>query len=192
MTVTFRDVVRAPEQPFAESFIYNAIRKTFDQGQLELVKSGNRQPVSVTTRYYSARHARSSSFTDTKEDPAHRLPRRQGLLALRRSRRRRTGLVARPPRRPVSERLTPAELKISAWTALVKEGLIALSEDKEFATAAPGLLMAKAVEYHESELARRRSPSLSPPSTKTCAAATPICSEFVPLRSNFSEGYESD
>ena len=36
MTVTFRDIVRAPEQPFAESFILNAVRKTLDQGQLEL------------------------------------------------------------------------------------------------------------------------------------------------------------
>src|SRR5271168_406006 len=53
MTVTFRDIVAAPEQPFAEGFIYNAIRKTMDQGQLELVKSGNRQPVPVTTRFYS-------------------------------------------------------------------------------------------------------------------------------------------
>ena len=44
LTRTFADVLPALEQPFAESFIYNAVRKTFDQGQLELVKSGNRQP----------------------------------------------------------------------------------------------------------------------------------------------------
>ena len=31
MTVTFREVVAAPEQPFAESFIYNAVRKTMPQ-----------------------------------------------------------------------------------------------------------------------------------------------------------------
>ena len=36
---------RHPEQPYAETFIYSAIRKTLDQGQLELLKSGNRQPV---------------------------------------------------------------------------------------------------------------------------------------------------
>ncbi len=66
MTVTFRDVVVAPEQPFAESFIYNAVRKTMDQGQLELVKSGNRQPVPVTTRYYSAKQQRFV-FNDTTE-----------------------------------------------------------------------------------------------------------------------------
>ncbi|HEV2711125.1 MAG TPA: hypothetical protein VGU67_12995 [Edaphobacter sp.] len=66
MTVTFREVVAAPEQPFAESFIYNAVRKTMDQGQLELVKSGNRQPVPVTTRYYNAKH-KKFVFNDTTE-----------------------------------------------------------------------------------------------------------------------------
>jgi hypothetical protein len=67
MTVTFRDVVPAPEQPFAEGFIYNAVRKTMDQGQLELVKSGNRQPVPLTTRYYSAKQ-KKFIFNDTTED----------------------------------------------------------------------------------------------------------------------------
>jgi hypothetical protein len=57
-------VVPAPEQPFAESFIYNAVRKTMDQGQLELVKSGNRQPVPLTTRYYSLKQ-KKFIFNDT-------------------------------------------------------------------------------------------------------------------------------
>jgi hypothetical protein len=64
MTVTFAEVVPAPEQPFAEGFIYNAVRKILDQGQLELVKSGARQPVPVTTRYYSAKQKRFI-FNDT-------------------------------------------------------------------------------------------------------------------------------
>lgn len=66
MTQTFKDVVVAMEQPYAEGFIYNAVRKTMDQGQLELVKSGNRQPVPVTTRYYSAKQGRFV-FNDTTE-----------------------------------------------------------------------------------------------------------------------------
>lgn len=66
MTVTFAEIVPAPEQPYAETFIYNAVRKTFDQGQLELVKSGNRQPVPVTTRYYS-RWQKKFFFTDTDD-----------------------------------------------------------------------------------------------------------------------------
>lgn len=66
MTVTFAEIVKAPEQPFAETFIYNAVRKTMDQGQLELVKSGNRQPVPVTTRYYSLWN-KKFNFNDTNE-----------------------------------------------------------------------------------------------------------------------------
>lgn len=66
MTVTFADVVPAVEQPFCEGFIYNAVRKIMDQGQLELVKSGNRQPVPVTTRYYSPKQ-KKFVFNDTNE-----------------------------------------------------------------------------------------------------------------------------
>jgi hypothetical protein len=70
MTVTFAEIVPAPEQPYAETFLYNAVRKTLDQGQLELVKSGNRQPVPITTRYYS-RWQKKFFFTET--DDAARL-----------------------------------------------------------------------------------------------------------------------
>src|SRR5271168_1323533 len=67
MTVTFAEIVPAPEQPYAETFIYSAIRKTLDQGQLEMLKSGNRQPVPVTTRYYS-RWQKKFFFTDTTDE----------------------------------------------------------------------------------------------------------------------------
>jgi hypothetical protein len=67
MTVTFQEVVGVPEQPFAEGYIYNAVRKIFDQGQLELVKSGNRQPVPVTMRYYSMRQ-KKFIFNDTNAE----------------------------------------------------------------------------------------------------------------------------
>jgi len=67
MTVTFAEIVPAPEQPYAETFIYNAVRKTLDYGQLELVKSGNRQPVPLTTRYYSAKQ-KKFVFNDTTDE----------------------------------------------------------------------------------------------------------------------------
>ena len=66
MTVTFAEIVPAMEQPYAESFVYNAIRKTVDFGQLEFVKSGNRQPVPVTTRFYS-RWQKKFVFTETDD-----------------------------------------------------------------------------------------------------------------------------
>ena len=66
VTLTFAEIVPAMEQPYAESFIYNAVRKTVDMGQLEFLKSGNRQPVPVTTRYYS-RWQKKFLFTETDD-----------------------------------------------------------------------------------------------------------------------------
>jgi hypothetical protein len=66
VTVTFAEIVPAMEQPYAESFVYNAVRKTVDLGQLEFLKSGNRQPVPVTTRFYS-RWQKKFVFTDTND-----------------------------------------------------------------------------------------------------------------------------
>jgi hypothetical protein len=65
--VTFAEIVPAMEQPYAESFVYNAVRKTVDLGQLEFLKSGNRQPVFVTTRFYS-RWQKKFVFTDTDDN----------------------------------------------------------------------------------------------------------------------------
>jgi hypothetical protein len=67
VTLTFAEIVPAMEQPYAESFIYNAVRKTIDMGQLEFIKSGNRQPVPVTTRYYS-RWQKKFIFTETNDN----------------------------------------------------------------------------------------------------------------------------
>jgi hypothetical protein len=66
VTLTFAEIVSAMEQPYAETFVYNAVRKTVDMGQLEFVKSGNRQPVPVTTRYYS-RWQKKFIFTETDD-----------------------------------------------------------------------------------------------------------------------------
>jgi hypothetical protein len=67
VTVTFAEIVPAMEQPYAETFVYNAIRKTIDLGQLEFLKSGNRQPVPVTTRFYS-RWQKKFIFTETSDE----------------------------------------------------------------------------------------------------------------------------
>ena len=66
VTLTFAEIVPSMEQPYAETFVYNAVRKVVDLGQLEFLKSGNRQPVPVTTRYYSAKQGRFI-FNDTDE-----------------------------------------------------------------------------------------------------------------------------
>jgi len=66
VTLTFAEIVPAMEQPYAETFVYNAVRKTVDMGQLEFLKSSNRQPVPVTTRFYS-RWQKKFVFTDTDD-----------------------------------------------------------------------------------------------------------------------------
>ena len=144
MTVTFREIVRAPEQPFSEGFILNAIRKTFDQGQLELVKSGNRQPVPVTTRYYSARQNRFI-FNDTTEPQRHEFLAAKAFWL--------SGVVGGSapvwlcdPRDAQYLNTTSADLKISA-AALAKEGLVTLSSNPEFASPTAAL-MARSDEFH--------------------------------------------
>ena len=137
MTVTFREVVAAPEQPFAESFIYNAVRKTMDQGQLELVKSGNRQPVPVTTRYYNPKR-KTFVFNDTTE------AQQRDFLAAKTF--WLSGVLGNgapvwliDPRDAQYLDTTLDELKKLAKT-LAAEGLIQLAADGEYASATETLM----------------------------------------------------
>src|SRR6202142_196416 len=135
MTVTFAEIVPAPEQPYAETFIYSAIRKTLDQGQLELLKSGNRQPVPVTTRYYS-RWQKKFFFTDTNDQ------KRMDFLALKVYwlsgvlGGRRPGGLADP--RDAQYLNTTADELLRMAAGVAGEGLLAL--DGEYASATPKLL----------------------------------------------------
>jgi len=141
VTLTFAEIVPAMEQPFAESFVYNAVRKTVDYGQLEFVKSGNRQPVPVTTRYYS-RWKKRFLFTETTD--AERLDyllRKVYWLsgALGESK----PVWIADPRDAQYLNTTEAELLRMAGHES-GEGLMTL--DGEFAAATPALL-ARAAEY---------------------------------------------
>ncbi len=145
MTVTFREIVAAPEQPFAEAFIYNAIRKTMDQGQLELVKSGNRQPVPVTTRYYSTKQ-KKFIFNDTME------AQRRAFLAAKTY--WLSGVLGGgepvwllDPRDAQYLNATVAELEESV-TALVGQGEIRLAGEAGFAAPTAALIGRKA-QYEE-------------------------------------------
>ncbi|MBB5058285.1 hypothetical protein HDF16_002999 [Granulicella aggregans] len=141
MTVTFAEIVPAPEQPFAEAFIYNAVRKTMDQGQLELVKSGNRQPVPVTTRYYS-RWQKKFTFNDTSSEQRHNYLAAKaywlsGVLGERKP------VWLTDPRDAQYLNTTVDELKKTAED-LAADGLILLSADMEFATPTDALMGHKA------------------------------------------------
>ena len=142
MTVTFAEVVPAPEQPYAESFVYNAVRKTLDQGQLEMLKSGNRQPVPVTTRYYS-RWKKCFVFSDSTEAARH------DFLALKVYWLSAVLGGSQPvwiadPDAAQYLNTTPEELQKDA-AALAKDGLVTL--DGEFA-AATAKLAGEGEHYH--------------------------------------------
>jgi hypothetical protein len=130
LTRTFAEIVAALEQPFAESFIYNAVRKTLDQGQLELVKSGNRQPVPVTTRYYSMKQSRFIFNDTTAEQRGHFLAGKiywlSGVLGGG------APVWVADPRDAQYLNSTAAELKQAA-SELVKQGLVTVSGDGEWA-----------------------------------------------------------
>jgi hypothetical protein len=135
MTVTFAEIVPAPEQPYAETFIYNAVRKTLDRGQLELLKSGNRQPVPVTTRYYS-RWQKKFFFTDTDDRSrleflALKVYWLSGVLGANQP------VWIPDPRDAQYLNTTPEELSRMA-ADLARQGMIAL--DGDYAAATPALL----------------------------------------------------
>lgn len=137
MTVTFAEIVPAPEQPYAETFIYNAVRKTLDQGQLEMLKSGNRQPVPVTTRYYS-RWQKKFFFSDSDEKSrreylALKVYWLSGVLGAGQP-----VWIADP--RDAQYLNTSAEELIKMAKDYAKDGLLELSSESEFATATATLL----------------------------------------------------
>ncbi|MFZ1945576.1 MAG: hypothetical protein WAU43_18285 [Acidobacteriaceae bacterium] len=144
MTVTFADIVAAPEQPYAESFIYNAVRKTLDRGQMEMIKSGNRQPVPVTTRYYS-RWQKKFVFSDTDDEArtdflALKLYWLSGVLGDSQP------LWIADPRDAQYLNTTTDQLQQAA-TLLANEGFVKLAADPQFAAATP-LLLQRAEHYH--------------------------------------------
>jgi len=141
VTLTFAEIVPAMEQPFAETFVYNAVRKTVDFGQLEFVKSGNRQPVPVTTRYYS-RWQKKFLFTETNDaERLEYLLRKvywlSGVLGASKP------VWIADPRDAQYLNTTEADLLRMAGHE-AGEGLMVL--DGEFAAATPALL-ARAPEY---------------------------------------------
>jgi hypothetical protein len=145
MTVTFAEIVPAPEQPYAETFIYSAIRKTLDQGQLELLKSGNRQPVPVTTRYYS-RWQKKFFFTDTDDQSRQQFLLTKvfwlsGVLGSSQP-----VWIADP--RDAQYLNTTAEELVRATSMLAAAGLVIWNgeNDSEFAAATPAL-MAREAEF---------------------------------------------
>jgi hypothetical protein len=141
VTLTFAEIVPAMEQPYAETFVYNAVRKTIDLGQLEFLKSGNRQPVPVTTRFWS-RWKNTFVFNDTSESERLRflLTKVYWLSGVQGE--GKPVWIADP--RDAQYLNTAAEELLRVAASPAAAGLLAL--DGEFAAATPAL-MARAQEY---------------------------------------------
>ena len=144
MTVTFAEIVPATEQPYAETFVYNAIRKTVDLGQLEFLKSGNRQPVPVTTRYYSRWQKKFSFPRPTmragRTSCALKLYWLSGVLGGNQP-----VWIADP--RDAQYLNTDTQHLQDAAASLASEGFATLSNDAPFAVATP-MLLQRADHYH--------------------------------------------
>jgi hypothetical protein len=132
LTVTFAEVLPALEQPYAEGVTFNAIRKTLDLGQLELLKSGNRQPVPVSTRYFSFRQQRFI-FNDTNESQRKSFLQSKVFWTSARLSDRRPVWIADPYDAQFLDCSTDELRKIAA--SLVQEGEIKLDASGEYATA---------------------------------------------------------
>ena len=136
LTLTFAEVLPALEQPYAEGVTFNAIRKTIDLGQLELLKSGNRQPVPVTTRYYSVRQQRFI-FSETDEAKRKEFVRGKVFWTSARLREGKPCWIADPYDAQYLDCSGEDLRKIA--TDLANEGWLTLDSSGEYAAATPKL-----------------------------------------------------
>jgi hypothetical protein len=132
LTVTFAEVLPALEQPFAEGVTFNAIRKTLDLGQLELLKSSNRQPVPVSTRYYSFRQKRFI-FSETDTTKRKEFVRSKVFWVSARLGERQPAWIADPYDAQYLD-CSPDDLGFAA-RELASEGWLTLDPSGEYATA---------------------------------------------------------
>jgi hypothetical protein len=76
MTQTMKEAIGSLGPQSAEGMVVNAIRKTIDNGQIALLKSGKLQPVHVTSRFYSFREKKIQFPTQLEHDVREMLKRR--------------------------------------------------------------------------------------------------------------------
>jgi hypothetical protein len=76
MTQTMKEALGSLAEEHAESLVVNSIRKTIDNGQLALLKSGKLQPVHVTSRFYSFANKKIQFPTQSENDVREMLKRR--------------------------------------------------------------------------------------------------------------------
>jgi hypothetical protein len=83
MTQTMKDALGSLAEEHAEGLVVNSIRKTIDNGQLALLKSGKLQPVHVTSRFYSFAAKKIQFPTQAENDVQELIKRRVFWLSAR-------------------------------------------------------------------------------------------------------------
>lgn len=76
LTQTIKEALPSLGPEHAESAVVNAVRKDLDTKQLELLRSGKRQPVSVSSRHYDFK-AKKLSFAHASNEDIYRFLRRK-------------------------------------------------------------------------------------------------------------------
>jgi hypothetical protein len=83
LTQTMKEALGSLAREHAEGLVVNAIRKTIDNGQVALLKSGKLQPVHVTSRFYSYTAQKIQFPTQTEPDVRELIKRRVFWLSAR-------------------------------------------------------------------------------------------------------------
>ncbi|HEY6307003.1 MAG TPA: hypothetical protein VI488_11165 [Candidatus Angelobacter sp.] len=83
MTQTMKDALGSLAEEHAEGLVVNAIRKTIDNGQVAMLKSGKLQPVHVTSRFYSFAAKKIQFPTQAEPDVRELIKRRVFWLSAR-------------------------------------------------------------------------------------------------------------
>ncbi len=78
LTQTIKEALPSLEAEHAESAVVNAIRKDIDAKQLELLRSGKRQPVPVSSRHYDFKNKRLI-FNRAGDEDVYRFLRRKAF-----------------------------------------------------------------------------------------------------------------
>lgn len=139
LTVTMEQALGSLEPAAAEPVVINAIRKELDIKQLELLKSGKRQPVPVSTRHYDFKNKRMKFEQADEQQLLDFLARKAYWLAVRGNQEARIA----DPVDLIYLNATPEQM-IAAAHALQKDGLITM--EKGFA-ASTDKLKQKSAEF---------------------------------------------
>ena len=133
LTLVIKEALPSLEPAHAESAVINAVRKELDVRQLELVKSGKRQPVPVSSRQYDFKRKRMVFARADDEHLREFLMRKAWWTAARLGG---DACICLADPFDLEYLNTTAEQILAAAQRLAAEGLIAIDREQACATGA--------------------------------------------------------